>query len=265
MKKVYRNKTNQDYWDQRWLNSGVDRVKFENMDIYPIKYTQMVIKDKSSKILEAGCGAGRVFFHYKKLGFSISGLEYSPIAVKNIKKEDKNADVIEASVCDMPYKDGEFDTLLALGLYHNFEDEKMLETAVKESARVLTLGGKILASVRADNIENRLTEFIVGKQNKGKTFNKFHKLQFTLDDIQWLFKNNSLQVEKAFYARNVSFLFKFDIFRNKSLKKDSFNEQQARSKGFELNYAGKVIDKFLNKAFPSQFSNIIIVIAKKII
>lgn len=264
MRKVYRSQENSDYWNQRWSDSGVDSAKFENMNIYPIKYTQMVIGDKNHKILEAGCGAGRVFFHYKNLGFKISGLEYSPVAVANIKKEDADADVIEGSVCDMPYQDGEFDTLLALGLYHNFEDEQMLEDSIKESARVLKTGGKILASVRADNIENRLTEYIVQKQNPNKVFDKFHKLQFTLDDIKELFRKNSLEIEDAFYARNVSFLFKFDLFRSKAFKKNSFNEQQARSKGFQLNPAGKALDKFLNKFFPSQFSNIIIVIAKKV-
>ena len=79
-----------------------------------------------------------------------------------------------------------------------------------------------------------------------------------------MFHRNSLEIEEAFYARNVSFLFKFDLFRVKGLKKNNFNEQQARSKGFELNFFGKYLDKFLNKFFPSQFSNIIIVIAKKI-
>ncbi|MDP3265875.1 MAG: class I SAM-dependent methyltransferase [Sulfuricurvum sp.] len=264
MRKVYRALENSDYWNQRWSDSGVDSAKFENMDIYPIKYTQMVIGDKEHKILEAGCGAGRVFFHYKHLGYKISGLEYSPIAVENIKKQDTEADVIEGSVCNMPYKDGEFDTLLALGLYHNFEDEQMLEDSVKESARVLKTGGRILASVRADNIENRLTEYIVQKQNPNKVFDKFHKLQFSLDDIKALFGKNSLEIEDAFYARNVSFLFKFDLLRSKALKKNSFNEQQARSKGFQLNIVGKALDKFLNKFFPSQFSNIIIVIAKKV-
>lgn len=263
MRKVYRYMENSDYWNKRWEDSGVDKAEFESMDIYPIKYTNMVVEDKEKKILECGCGAGRVFFHYKNLGFKISGLEYSPIAVENIKKEDNEADVIEGSVCDMPYNNGEFDILLALGLYHNFEDDTMLEDSVKESARVLKKGGRILASVRADNIENRLTEYIVKNQNKDKVFDRFHKLQFSLNDIQELFERNSLEIEDAFYARNVSFLFKFDFLRIKGLKKSNFNEQQARSKGFELNFFGKYLDKFLNKFFPAQFSNIIIVIAKK--
>lgn len=264
MKKVYRFLNNNDYWDKRWLESGVDKTRFENLDIYPIKHTQMIINNQEQKILEAGCGAGRVFFHYKNLGYKISGLEYSHVAVDNIKQEDPDADIIEGSVCAMPYKDSEFDILLALGLYHNFENEQMLEDSVKESARVLKRGGKILASVRADNIENRLTEFIVRNQHKDKLFDKFHKLQFTLEDINELFQRNSLKIEDTFYARNVSFLFKFDIFRKKDLKKSSFNEQHARSNGFALNFVGKTIDRFFHRFFPSQFSNIIIVIASKI-
>ena len=42
MRKVYRFLDNSDYWNKRWEDSGVDKVKFENMNIYPIKYTNMI-------------------------------------------------------------------------------------------------------------------------------------------------------------------------------------------------------------------------------
>jgi SAM-dependent methyltransferase len=264
LRKIYRFKDNKNYWNERWEKSGVDIGKFKNLDIYPIKYTNLVVDNKNQKILEAGCGAGRLFFHYKNLGYDIEGIEYSKIAVENIIKADKSAKVIQGNVCNMPYNDNSFDVLLALGLYHNFEDGNILNEAIKESSRVLKRGGKILASVRVDNFENNLIEFIVKMQNKDKKFNKFHKAQFNKKDIEKLFKKYFLEIEEVYYARNVSFLFKFDIFRKKELKKNNFKEQEARSSGFSLNYIGNIIDKTLHKFFPKQFSNIMVVVAKKV-
>ena len=64
-------------------------------------------------------------------------------------------------------------------------------------------------------------------------------------------------------SRNVSFLFKFDIFRTNALKSSNFSESKARSEGFELNAFGKFLDNFLHKFFPKQFSNLLVIIATK--
>lgn len=142
MRKVFRDKQNANYWEDRWANSGVDEDGFKNEDIYPIIYAKEVIKG-GEKILEAGCGAGRIYFHYKKLGFDIKGIEYSKNAVKNILAKDNKAEVIEGSITDLPYEDNSFDTILAFGLYHNIEDEQELQKAFDETKRVLTRGGNL--------------------------------------------------------------------------------------------------------------------------
>ncbi len=57
MRITYRNANNKDYWAKRWGDIPADSP-MENADAYPLKYAQMTVKDKSGKILEAGCGAG---------------------------------------------------------------------------------------------------------------------------------------------------------------------------------------------------------------
>ncbi|MFA5879144.1 MAG: class I SAM-dependent methyltransferase [Candidatus Margulisiibacteriota bacterium] len=264
MRKVYRDKNNPDYWEKRWEDSGVDNDEFKNFDIYPIKYTNMVVTAKNQKILEAGCGAGRVYFHYKNLGYDIHGIEYSKIAVKNILEKDKSAKVQHGSITELPYADNSFDVLLALGLYHNLEDEKDLEKSFSETARVLKTGGKLLASVRFDSFENNLIEYIVHKRNENKTYDQFHRVHFDIASLDKYLSDNKLKRTKLMYARNVSFLFKFDFFRSKQMKSNAFKESEARSKGFKLNWLGTNLDKFLHKFFPKIFSNIIIIIAEKV-
>jgi len=261
MRKVYRDKANDDYWEDRWASSGVDENGFKNEDIYPIKYAKLAI-NSGDKILEAGCGVGRVYFHYKKSGFDIKGIEYSKNAVDNILAKDDTAEVIEGNITQLPYDDNSFDTILAFGLYHNIEDKNELQKSFDESHRVLNKGGKLVASVRFDSLENNVVENIMKKRSKGESFDKFHRWHFSLNDVR-NYLGSKMEIEKVYYARNVSFLFKFDFFRTNALKSSNFSESKARSEGFELNFIGKFLDKFLHKFFPKQFSNLLVVIATK--
>lgn len=261
MKKIFRNKLNADYWEDRWSNSGVDEDEFKNKDIYPIKYAQLAIK-QGNTILEAGCGAGRVYFHYRNEGYNIKGIEYSTNAVQNILAKDINAQVIQGNISSLPYENGSFDTVLAFGLYHNIEDEKELKKAFNETYRVLKTGGRVVASVRFDSLENNIVENIMKKRAGNKEFNKFHRWHFSLEDMKQ-FLGEGMEIEDVYYARNVSFLFKYDFFRADTMKSSNFSESKARSGGFKLNYLGALIDKILHKLFPTLFSNLLVVIARK--
>lgn len=261
MKKIYRDKVNSDYWEDRWANSGVDKDGFENKDIYPIKYAELVI-NKGDKILEAGCGAGRIYFHYKNNGFNIKGIEYSKNAIKNILSKDSNAEVVEGSITNLPYDDNSFNNILAFGLYHNFEDEEEIQKSFDETYRVLCDGGHLVASVRFDSLENNLVEKIMQKRANGKKFDKFHRCHFSLDDMK-KFLGKHMEIQNVYYARNVSFLFKYDIFRVNELKSSNFSESNARSNGFKLNLFGRILDDFLHKLFPKYFSNLLVIIARK--
>lgn len=263
MRKVLRNKQNTDYWEDRWSNSGVDEHSFKNENIYPIKYVKDILTG-NEKILEAGCGAGRIYFHYKNKGFDIKGIEYSKNAVSNILKKDPKAEVVEGSITNLPYEENSFDTVLAFGLYHNIENTDELQKAFDETNRVLKSGGKLITSVRFDSLENNIIERIVKKRGSKKAFNKFHRWHFTLNDMK-AFLGDSMIIEEIYYARNVSFLFKYDIFRYKKLKSSNFKESDARSAGFKLNFFGNILDKILHKLFPKQFSNLLVLVVKKII
>ena len=260
MKKIFRDKTNNDYWEERWAKSGVDKDEFEDENIYPIKYANLAIK-KGDKILEAGCGAGRVYFHYKKRGFNIKGIDFSKSGIKNILDKDKSADVEVANISQVQYPNENFDLILAFGLYHNIEDINELKKSFKETVRILKKKGQLVASVRFDSLENNIIENIV-KKRSDKNFNKFHRWHFSLNDMKNLL-GTEIEIKKVYYARNVSFLFKFDYFRTKILKSSNFSESIARSTGFKLNWIGTILDNFLHFFFPRFFSNLLVILAEK--
>ena len=261
MKKIFRDKTNNNYWEDRWANSGVDKNEFKNENIYPIKYANLAIK-KGDKILEAGCGAGRVYFHYKKRGFNIKGIDSSKNGIKNILEKDKNADVEVANISKVEYPSENFDIVLAFGLYHNIEDINELKKSFEETVRILKKKGQLVASVRFDSLENNIIENIVKKRSDKKNFDKFHRWHFSLNDMK-NFLGAETKIKKVYYARNVSFLFKYDCFRTKTLKSSNFSESIARSTGFKLNWIGTILDNFLHLFFPRLFSNLLVILAEK--
>ena len=61
MRETFRSLDNFDYWEKRWESIETDDAMV-NKDKYPLKYTLETIKlnNGNQKILEAGCGAGRI-------------------------------------------------------------------------------------------------------------------------------------------------------------------------------------------------------------
>ena len=57
-----------------------------NESYYPLKYSNMLINDKSSVILEAGCGVGRVLRYYHNRNFKIIGIDFIEEAIQKLKR-----------------------------------------------------------------------------------------------------------------------------------------------------------------------------------
>jgi SAM-dependent methyltransferase len=193
----------------------------------------------------------------------MTGIDFSTTAIEHIQSIDPQANVAVADVRDLPFSDEQFEAVLAFGLFHNFQKPQDLVDAFSETIRVLETGGKMVLSVRCDSLENHLIEHITNRRSDQNGKQTFHKLHFTEADIQYFLESNGMQITDLEYARNVSFLFKFNTLRVSHLKEGRFDESVARAKGFQLNSIGNALDTLLHRLFPKQFSNVIVVTAEK--
>jgi ubiquinone/menaquinone biosynthesis C-methylase UbiE len=263
MRITYRTTNNKDYWTKRWENISADQP-MTNLDVYPLKYAEMTIDSKKGKILEAGCGAGRVLRYYKERDYDIIGMDFIINAIEKLKHVDSSLNVEVGDITDMKYNDHFFRYVLAFGLYHNLQIDKV-KKAIKETYRVLEYGGKVCASFRADNIQTKLSDWLIDYRHKGKGLTagkkEFHKLNLTKNEFTDLFDNNNFIVEKIFPVENMPFLYKFRFFRA-SLHK-TFNENLAREEGYKLSVLGTLLQRFFMCFFPYQFCNVFVIIAKK--
>ncbi len=263
MRITYRTHGVKAYWTARWDDIPAD-APMENLTVYPLKYAQMAITNKTGKILEAGCGAGRILRYYHDRGYDIIGFDFIDVAISKLKEIDPTLQAEVGDITQLQFADQSFRYVLAFGLYHNLEHG--LDKAVQETYRVLESGGQVCASFRADNIQTRLTDWLADRKAKrtgaGNTARSFHKLNLTRSEFEQLFTRAGFAIEFIGPVENMPILYKFAFFRSAGHKQ--FDENKARMEGYRLSWLGQRLQNFLMRFFPDQFCNIYVLIAHKV-
>ncbi len=107
---------------------------------------------KNSKVLEVGCGDGRILNDIIHLTKNLTGIDHDIKAVEAAKTNFKNVPevkIILVEAKEMPFKDNEFDTLTCMLNLANFGANKV--KILKEMRRVLKPNGKIVMSVYSED------------------------------------------------------------------------------------------------------------------
>lgn len=262
MRVTYRTADNRAYWTKRWSDIPAD-LPMENKEAYPLKYAELAVASKQGRILEAGCGAGRILRYYHGRGYDIVGVDFIKGAIEKLKQIDHTLQIEVGDITHLQFSDQSFQAVLAFGLYHNLEHG--LINALKETLRVLTPGGKVCASMRADNLQTRFTDWLEERRSgpRGRHFVKkeFHKLNLTRAECSAFFKQAGFTLLTIYPVENMPFLYKFTFFRSKGHKQ--FNENIARQEGYRLSWLGTRIQRCLMHWFPNQFCNVYVIMAQK--
>ena len=226
------------------------------------KYALEAIRSSKESILEAGCGNGRILRYFHEKGYNIKGFDFIDEAINNLQKCDPKLRVEVGDIKDLKYNSCSFDCILAFGLYHNLEENDLI-IAIKETARIMKNNGRLCASFRADNFQNRINDFMADRKcesnkDKGKSF---HKLNLKPSELSSFFQSGGFNIDKIIPVENMPLFYKFKFFRSKTHK--IFNESLGRKEGYKLNSIGKILQGLLIKIFPHQFCNIYVLFAHK--
>lgn len=101
--------------------------------------------DKFGDTIEIGCGNGKNMLYLKTMGFeNVRGCDSSSEFV-NICIE-KELNVIEADILNLPYESNLFDNTLCVAVIHHMESEEDRIVAIKELIRITKSGGMIFIS-----------------------------------------------------------------------------------------------------------------------
>ena len=213
-----------------------------NTDAYPLKHAELTIKNNNGRILEAGCGVGRILRYYHDKGYDIIGIDFIESAVKKLKDADSSLLVEDGDITSLRFAENSFKYVLAFGLYHNFENISDIKKAISETRRVLQQGGLVCASFRADNIQNRINDWLVQRRQKEADVTHkehFHKMNLTSNEFATLFENAGLKINHFYTVENMPILYKIKFFRASEHK--IFNETLWRKEGYKLSPFGNIV------------------------
>lgn len=246
------------YWDRRWRETGRDPEGFSALDVYPVRYAEMVMDRPGDRSIDLGAGLGRLVKHYRARGHDISGIERSEVAVERMLADDPALPVRTGDVRNLPFPDDHFDVVLAFGLFHNIETG--LDDALAETARCLRPGGRFCISMRPDNIEMRLNEWYWAYRNRGSGPRRsFHKWLAGEEEFWRLLEGHGLRSRRGYRARNVSLLYRAPFLRDRR----RVRETERRGAGYRLNRLGRRLDRGLVGAAPAQFCNVVVYVGQK--
>jgi SAM-dependent methyltransferase len=138
-----------EYWDSI----------YDRQDFYGDCYRQRMSKalswldglnlTENSRILDAGCGAGRIAQEAVKKGYNVFGMDYSyGMLVKAdsiVNRVDQhNVKLCQGDIESVPLKESSFDVIICLGVVAYLRTE---EKAFRELARALKPGGVLVVSI----------------------------------------------------------------------------------------------------------------------
>ncbi len=108
-------------------------------------YGNLLQLKPGEKVLDVACGSGNMLYLLKDTGADLFGIDISKTAVEIAKKRvEKPEQIVCADADPLPYKDNEFDCILALGVIEHFPD---ISSIVRQIARCVKKTGRVIIAV----------------------------------------------------------------------------------------------------------------------
>jgi SAM-dependent methyltransferase len=97
------------------------------------------------RAVDVGCGSGGNAGVLRDLGWDVTGVEFSPVAVALAAR--RGLHVVRGDARQLPFEDGSLDLYLSTDVWEHIEDH---EAVAREAFRVLRPGGRALVAVPCD-------------------------------------------------------------------------------------------------------------------
>ncbi|MCF7798450.1 class I SAM-dependent methyltransferase [Candidatus Woesearchaeota archaeon] len=156
-------KNNHTYWANAFSDAKI------NLDINKLKHITKYV-NKKDKILEAGCGPGKVVFPLLSEGYKIYGLDFSKDLIKECQDYSKKTKIgnpnsfVVGDILRLEYKE-EFDVYMSFGVIEHFKQREQ-RRIIKQAKKSLKKGGKVVITVPNSYSPNVVSRWIMSKVKK---------------------------------------------------------------------------------------------------
>jgi len=126
------------------LYAGNYDEKLEYLNSFEKRKLDDFLKDiNGKKILDIGCGTGRIIQDLLDKGADITGVDVSTEMLKIAEKKFPNSNFVEADIRELPFKDNTFDIVICTFVIVHLKQVE-LEGAFDEVYRILKPGGSFI-------------------------------------------------------------------------------------------------------------------------
>lgn len=181
---------------------------------------------KGNRVLDVGCGFGRLCNLLKDIGVSYVGVDQSDEQLRIAREMYHHAEFKKADMADLPFPDASFDIIYCIAALHHLTTNELRAAAMKEMARVVKHGCLIImtnwnlhGAWAKKQIEKGAwkkagdSDYLVPLRDaKRKLLGERFYHGFTAEELSVLARGAGLSVEDQYVAKERNFV---SIFKKK--------------------------------------------------
>lgn len=191
------------FWDKKIKDSSV--IVKSPIYNHKLKIVINILRKIHGSLLDVGLGYGILEGQLNKINpnLKISGIDISNYAILKAK-ENYTGNFMVGSILNIPFKNNEFDVVLALDVLEHFKEVKCIQ-GLKEINRVLKSNGKFILSIPINENE------IDYKKNHHMQNYNFSKIERQLHGVGFVIRNvyYLAAFKKYFWIKNlINLIFK---------------------------------------------------------
>lgn len=103
--------------------------------------------ESGDKVLDLGCGNGRFYEIFRRKEVDYTGADNSSKLVEIARRRNPGAKFLVADALDLPFKDGSFDKVYGIAVFHHIPSKAFRLRFLEEAKRVLRPEGIIVLTV----------------------------------------------------------------------------------------------------------------------
>ena len=167
------------------------------------------------KILDLGCGNGRLYQLFEKNQVNYTGVDQSEKLIQIAKGSVPQGNFFISDMCEVPFEDNEFDIVYAIASFHHLPNKDARIKCLKEIKRVLKNDGMFIMTnwnlhslsakkkAETDNwkVKGRKNDFLIPwKNSQGEVLGKRYYYGFNMEELLMLFKEVGLSVIDQYFT-----------------------------------------------------------------
>lgn len=270
MKAIYYN--SKDRWTDYWRLVGEDCSELDNGS-YPL-YPAIKYLNRNGRILEAGCGLGRLAKWLDRNGFTVTAMELEEFSISKLKKDMPEMACVRADICKLPFQNESFSYIFLMGVIDVFTDNLKREFSVSEVERILQKDGMAFVSVPHSGSlfwllyslrRNGILRKLFGKAPIAQHIGQF---AFSVSEVRTLIGRHFKNFTICYANCRMSYFYIFPFFRSRQVKDISFPELQRNERNlgdsvYKLSEFGEFLLPWFLKICKKIISPTLYIIIKK--